>query len=559
MDTSGDSPEAFLGSQGERRSARWLPWVALPYAVAVVCLLLRQPDVVGLLHDDGVYYSMARSIERGAGPVDGHMVESARTNRFPALFPALLATAAEPLRVARDGLGGVHRLVALNGVWLGIALFAFLQWLLRFKRWPPLLAACCAALLFTLPHVIGLAQHLMSESLFLAEVTVALLLCERAAARGTRGSLLLAGLASGLLPATRTAGAAIAAGLALFQVARVERGRRVALFAAGAAAPWIAFAVWSFSSRGSAIVDSPLLGPPYLRLFLAHLRELPWIAWVNLVRCADGWLSIVAPGAPAAASAASALARAGIALICLGAVVAAAVRGRRGIELFACVPYLALLLIWPFPDLRFVVPVAGLLFVAMVDASRTLVRAATPAWGIAAVALLIWNARLATRALDCGLHEAPFFSSRVPVAPLREAASWLQAATPRTALFASSLDPALHFLSDRPGVSPWANDLAYLESYFDRRPSWRRLYGGAPSRAAMEALFAHADDVLAQYRRLGVRHVVHLRTGPIGHATYEALVDHLVRTHPPTSHLFERVFTTSDRSIEIWRFDAAAR
>ena len=33
--------------------------------------------------------------------------------------------------------------------------------------------------------------------------------------------------------------------------------------------------------------DSPLFGPPYLRLVADHLRELPWIAWVNVVRFGD--------------------------------------------------------------------------------------------------------------------------------------------------------------------------------------------------------------------------------------------------------------------------------
>src|SRR5437879_6400596 len=81
---------------------------------------------------------------------------------------------------------------------------AWLPW----RRWPPLLALATALFAFTLPAVLATAQFLMSESLFLALFFVALLAFERSLARPGARPTLVAGLAAGLLPATRTIGAA---------------------------------------------------------------------------------------------------------------------------------------------------------------------------------------------------------------------------------------------------------------------------------------------------------------------------------------------------------------
>jgi hypothetical protein len=594
MKKGGDSREGTQGSQGAfprtSAAARWLPWLALPYGIALVLLLARQSDVAGLLHDDGVYLSMARSIERGLGPVDGHMLEGARTSRFPPLYPATLALARTPLGVGSDGLDGVHRLVALNGAWLALALFAFLRWLLAWKSWWPPLALGAAALLFGSPFLLGLAQHLMSESFFLAELMVALLLAERAARWDAgRAPAIVAGLVAGLLAATRTAGVPVAIGLAAY-VSRPELGAVVAgqvparrwrnglLFFGAAALPWLASMAWSAASRDVRIEESPLFGPPYLRLLLERWRELPWIAWVNLVRLGDGWLTLLAPSAPPASGTTSALVRGGIALAALSAITVATVRGRRGVEHFVLAPYVLALLVWPFPDLRFVVPVAGIALVALVEASGRAPRiesvghivwldrslgAGRVASGIAAAAFLAlaaWNAPLTKKCFAASRDEAPlFFLEPVQLAPLRECATWLAASTPRSTPFASTLDPLFAALADRPGVSAWPNDLAYVESYFDRAAAWRRLYGGPPSPDALQRLFERAEQVLAEYRRLGVRHVVHVRAGSAGHPSFEAVLDHFLRSSRATSRSFELAFTSSDRSVEVWRFRPDAR
>src|SRR5258705_12722485 len=79
----GDAPTpARIG-----RRASLVPWIALPFGVALALLLARRPDVVGLMHDDGVYLSMAREIAAGGGPGDGHPPAGVRTGRLPPLPP----------------------------------------------------------------------------------------------------------------------------------------------------------------------------------------------------------------------------------------------------------------------------------------------------------------------------------------------------------------------------------------------------------------------------------------------------------------------------------------
>src|SRR5258705_7579290 len=75
----GDAPTpARIG-----RRASLVPWIALPFGVALALLLARRPDVVGLMHDDGVYLSMAREIAAGRGPVDRPAPAGGRTARLP--------------------------------------------------------------------------------------------------------------------------------------------------------------------------------------------------------------------------------------------------------------------------------------------------------------------------------------------------------------------------------------------------------------------------------------------------------------------------------------------
>jgi len=583
MERETDSAGAWGASQGaipSRRAARWLPLLALPYALLVAWLLARQADLPGLLHDDGVYVAMARGIEQGLGPIDTHLGADARTARFPPLYPLVLAATRRLLGVAPDGVAGSSRWVALNGLFLGVAGATFLHWLLAWRRVAPLVALAVTAAAFTAPTLLGLSQHLMSEPLFLALLVVALWLHERALGNGApapgRARTVAAALVIGLLPATRTLGAAALLALALHRGLALRSAGAGLRYLALAAAPWLAAAAWSATAAAGAAA-SPLFGPPYRQLLVDHLGELPWIVTVNAVRFADWTAYAIAPGWPLAdgSSALAALARlvpgvllaAGAAVVCWRCIRAGAPPPAAPLLALCTV---ALLLPWPFPDLRFMVPLAPF---ALLSTARLLDRLVPRRLGGAVVPLLaltVWNGPLArdvVRAADREAGQAAFFGRSIPVAPFRAAADELRRqaalAAPRTPAdapaFASTLDSLFSLASGVRGASAWVNDQPFEEAYVVEPGAWRKLwYSPVPPLAAQSRMAARADAVEAEYRRLGVRWLLLPRLAGAGMVSHQVLLEQLLqrdRNRPAADRRFSPAWRS--RGGEFWLFELA--
>lgn len=559
---AGASQDAFptggaARAAGSRWRSRWLVLLlALPYSVAAIVLLARQADLPGLLHDDGVYVAMARGIEQGLGPVDTHLGADARTARFPPLYPTLLAASRSLLGVGADGVAASHRWVALNGLLLGVAFAAFLHWLLVWRRLAALLAVGVALCGFTLPTLIGVAQHCMSECLFLALLCIALWLQERALPPAQGRRLVVAALVAGLLPATRTIGAAAVVAFALQHLLVARRLRPAATFLAIAALPWLAATAWSASASAGAIA-SPLFGPPYRQLLQDHLGDLPRIVAVNAVRCADWLAYALAPRWPLAdgSSGGAALLRLLPAALLVGTTVATIGRwrSRRDVSVDAgvgtgpsvvallAVATLAVLLPWPFPDLRFMLPLAPFALLAFAQRFEAALarfvspRAARIGPPAALLALLAWNApftRDVVLAADRQAGSAGFFGQSLPIAAFDRATDELirrAAATPDAAV-ACTLDSLVSLQTGLRGASAWRNDQPYEESYALGFAAWRRLwYAPLPDEAAQRRMFAGADVVLDEYRRLGVRWLLFPRIPGAGMPSHHLLLDRLLQ------------------------------
>ena len=570
----GDAPTpARIG-----RRARLVPWIALPFGVALALLLARRPDVAGLMHDDGVYLSMAREIAAGRGPVDGHAPPEVRTARFPPLHPAALALESALLGAQGPGLANVHRLVAANAAWMALALFLFLRWLIVRRGWPPTAALAAGLATFALPELLGNAQHLMSEPLFTALLMAAVVRLDGLGAApggATPPGLALTGLLVGLLPATRSAGMAIALAAAAYvfgvtrQLDAPRRTRPRAAFLAGMLAPWFVAAAWSaFSVRvDPELASSGLLGPPYSALLPKGAGELLQVVALNLVKFADYFLAIVLPRLPAAdGTGLGPFAGRCAAIVALAGLAYAAfrTRARRPASSVAWLlgGYGILVLPWPFADTRFLAPVAPLAIAWIGEgAAAPFARARRGAPRIAAiaafVALAAWNAPSTAALFREERGSASRFGVAVPLAPLEEAAAWLASSTAPGDVFAATLDPTLHLMADRPGVSSWRNDLPFLEAYAGGFGEWRTLFTGGATQATFDRCFAGAGEVLAQYERLGVKHVVVLRVG--GHPLHDPLARHMIRGKSPAAERFARVFTSADGLAEIYRFDGGRR
>jgi hypothetical protein len=580
-----DSASAGKPPQGDASAAapagRWaslVPWLALPIGIALALLFARRPDVAGLMHDDGVYLSMAREISAGHGPVDGHVPAPVRTARFPPLHPLVLALESALLGVPAQGLANVHRLIAFNAVWVALALGLFLRWLIVRRGWPPALALAAGLATFALPQVLGHAQQLMSEPLFTALLLAAVVRLDGVGgdpAGATPRALAATGLLCGLLPATRSAGAALAFAAAAYVVAvtrTVEPARRTRArlaFAAGVVVPWIAAALWSTISvhADPELARSGLLGPPYSALLPKGSGELLQVVSLNVVRFADCFLKVVLPRLPAAdETGAGPFALRVATIVALASLSGIAFRTRRrrpatSVAWLLC-GYGLLLLPWPFADTRFLVPVAPLAIAWIGEGAAAPFARVVRRWprlaGVATfVALAAWNAPETGALFREEGGTASRFGVAVPLAPIEQAADWLARSTAPGDVFAATLDPTLHFLSGRPGVSSWRNDQPLLEAYAGGTEGWRQLFTGGATQATFDRCFAGADSVVAEYERLGVKHVVVLRMG--GHPLHDPLARHLIRGKTPAAERFTRVFVSSDGLAEIYRFEPARR
>jgi hypothetical protein len=579
MKTTRDSPSAMRASQGASEAGRssgpigradrfasLVPWIALPYGVVVALLLARQPDMAGLLHDDGVYLSMAREIAAGHGPIDGHAPASAPGTRFPPLHPLVLAAGSALVGAGGPGLTNVHRLIAMNALWLALALFVFVRWLVRRRGWPPAVALAAGLAAFALPEILGHAQHLMSEPLFTALLMVALYEVDGIEPGAGARALLLAGASCGLLPAARTAGVVFVAGALLFVALRTRHLRAIATFAAAAAVPPIGGAVWSALALRAVPpgADSALFGPPYLSFITRNPGDLLEVTAKNVLKLGDDLLLTIAPAVPPGASDAAGPFALRIGLLLVIAVLGFFAFRRRATALPWLLGAHALLLLpWPSADTRLFAPIAAPVLAWIGEGIAALAGARGTALGrtvVAAAAFLGlagWNAPITIDRLRVTPGAAPFFGGAIPLAGIEEAAAWLVRSTAPEEVFAATLDPTFFLLSGRHGVSSWFSDDKISECYSGRVGGWRQFFNGDPDREVLDRMFTRAGDVVAEYDRLGVRHVVTLDVG--GHRIHEALVGHLLRAKGPLAARFEHVFTSRDGLAQIWRVKPAPR
>jgi hypothetical protein len=509
---------------------------------------------------------MAREIAAGHGPVDGHAPAAAPPTRFPPLHPLVLAVESALVGAGGPGLTNVHRLIAMNALWLALALFVFVKWLVRRRGWPPVVALAAGLAAFTLPELLGHAQHLMSEPLFTALLMVAIFQVDGIGAGAGARALALAGASCGLLPVARTAGVVFAAGALLFVAIRTRSLRATATFTAAAGVPPICGALWSALATGAVPsgADSALFGPPYLSLFPRSLGDLLQVTGKNLLKLGDDLLLTIAPAVPHGAGDATGPFALRLALLLAIAVAAAFAFRRRPTALpWLLGAYALLLLPWPCADVRLFAPIAPLVLAWIGEGTSALAgergtaRVRTAAATAAFLGLASWNAPTTIDRLRVTPGAAPFFGSTIPLAGIEEAAAWLARSTAPEEVFAATIDPTLFLLSGRRGVSSWFSDDQISETYSGRVGGWRQFFNGEPDREVLDSMFTRAGAVVAEYDRLGVRHVVTLDAG--GHRIHEALVGHLLRAKTPLAARFEHVFTSRDGLAQIWRVKAPAR
>ncbi len=332
-----------------RARTGWLLPALVMLTATLVVRWASVPYMVGVLHDDGIYLLLARSIASGDGFHYSHLIGAPTATHYPPLYPLFLAVV---VRLAPSFPENVPFLLGLNAVFVGIAACGW--WLLAttqlaWRRAP----AAAGALVATLASpVLMLASALMSEPLFLALLFPALVLSERATASTGRPRVVAMGALIGVIMLVRTHALALLLAVTIVLVVRRRWLDAAVTFAVALVVqlPWMLWSHWA-----SPRVPAPLEGAygPYLDWFFGGIRSggIGFVVATARVNLGETWVLLqdrIAAGLPTAVHHA--------ALACmLVALIAGtwSLARRTPVTIAFAMLYLGMVLVWPYSPWRF--------------------------------------------------------------------------------------------------------------------------------------------------------------------------------------------------------------
>lgn len=418
---------------------------------ALACALFALNDVpVGIFQDDGHYLILARALAEGHGYRYVNLPGMPAATHFPPGFPLLLA----PLWwIAPHFPQNVALFKLVNVALLPIAALGIRTMGRRLGGLSaPVASVLAIACVATVP-VLFLNGLLFSETAFIAALCGVLLLVEEVVRDhgATVRPVALAGLAVGALALLRTVGLAVlpAAALALLFA---RRRRHAIWFTLAALVPLVPWQVWS-AAHGHAVPDAVSGGyGAYLAWGIDAYRAGGGAFAAQVLRTnLDGLrIPLTLFGLMDAPMWAQALAS--VPLLTFLAIGLARLWRTAPVTVLTIVPYVALLLVWPFPPDRFLWPLWPVLALAIVlgvrrgvfHASRPVRRMAVTAAAALAALALAWHVRTwPTRNWERGERA----NARMGLAAAA-AASTIN----RDELVASDMDAMVHLYASRPAV-----------------------------------------------------------------------------------------------------------
>lgn len=562
------------------RSTRLPPWPWLAAGAALftgyLTLALASPTSVGFWGDDAVYVSTAQSLARGTGYRHAEIASQPLQTKYPILYPALLALV---FLIEPDYPRNVPLMLAWNALAAAVmAPLAALYWRRVFGA-SVRLAVALGALVAIAPTVLAFIRYPMSELVYAALALGALFCFDARYARapsrpGAIAWLVAAALLAGLAALTRTLGLSLAAALTVAPLLR-RRWFDAALVAALLAlclAPW-----WLW--QAGAAEENAALQTAFLEAY-----ELDYGLWLperagqlldvavrNLVGTAFalGFFQLALPrGLFEWAFAGPWVATAALHLVCDLALLlvvlgfAASLRaGPRALHLYA-IAYAAIVLTWPFPPYRFLVPWTPFLLYFLAEGLRTGLRAiaarspgevATRVWraGAAASWLLLAALFLAEGARIAASTPRDFYAreARLDLTEAQALAEWIRAHTEESDVIASWRPAQLYLASGRRGFNTWAE----ADPYAARFSPDRRLgtFYAIPSPVDDPAAYGEMREKLPRvYAAAGVTVYVEHALDP-----RRRELARLVREHPGW---FELRYTSRNRTLRVYRLKLPA-
>jgi hypothetical protein len=393
----------------------------------------------GIYHDDSIYLITARTMAEGRGYRIESIPEPIAQTKYPILFPGLLAVVWKLAPVFPSNVL-YFKLIPLAAalIWFCLSYLLILQ--LSRSR---ILAATAVALTASSPQVVFFSTTVLSETLFAALATAAILFWIKTNDCGSRTALIVSAVFAAAAYHTRTIGfCVILAGILSFAWQRKWReGWIFAAVAGGLASPWI---VWQTLNRNAA--------DPYLSQenYYSAYNIVVSFGWEEKIRIA--MLNLLA--LPLSVQSFFDLSwGAVLGIVCLPL----SLRALAGKEVPIIVRSflilsLAVILMWVWPPLRFLVPLMPLLIWMVWSGSPAMSKKIF----LACCWLLFGQGVWASHTFSQAARESGFWSpgqaGKHEWREFMREMDWIKANTLPSAIVQSNLDPTVYLFSNRKAI-----------------------------------------------------------------------------------------------------------
>lgn len=462
---------------------RW--WLAGAMAAFVsLAWWLNPARTFGTMQDDAIYFASARAIARGQGYMLPSFPGGLHHLKYPPVFPWLLSW------VWRLRPEFPANLVLAHAVALALAV-AFLLACERAARSMFGLSGPAAALVLLLCacNLVTLytSTHILSDPGFGALLLLAAMLADNALERTPSvGWAAVAGAVAGLSVGMRTIGVAVVVGVVLHLLLgrRWKAAAVAALTGAAASLPWLWPLLTDLLHPPASRASVPVGWQHTLSFYASYTRDwstsLPNWTLRRLVFTSNTLHLLLAPGlyllTPLATGRALLALLWGTPLTVLswtGTWILFRRHGRKALHAIFAI-YAAILVMWPYPPLRMLLPMEVLWFAGLVQILRLLWVERLPApashtrsaRGSKVLLQALTVAMLAPVAVNlCWSVPATIHREvQVEAALLekkRQAYAWIRAHTPPEAIILADNDVLLYLYTGRPSVRP-LTDLGLL-------------------------------------------------------------------------------------------------
>ena len=366
------APDRALLPVPEGTATRWLGWLVALCAV-VAGIHAMSPSPVGVFYDDAMYVALGKAIAHGQGYAYANLPDAPAATHYPPIYPLFLALL---WRIAPNFPANIVLFKLANVAFTAFAAVGAYVFGRRRLRLPAALAALGAIVGAVALPSLYLTSMVLSEPMFLALLIPVLLVSERMIEHeASLGHAFAVGAAIGALALVRTFGVLVAPALVVALVARY-RWRDALSMTLGAAlvlAPW----VW-WVHRHDALIPPVLRGAygSYTGWLIESTRSggLEFVRRTVALNALTTWGIIARTFSPWPSPLLDALF---VTLLAALAVAGAVVERRRvRVTLVFLGLYFAIVLIWPFPPIRFVANLWALLILLPITGACALWRLA---------------------------------------------------------------------------------------------------------------------------------------------------------------------------------------